>query len=96
LRVGLPTVSESGFPNDHLIRDTGHGCLVEPGRIDLIVDALQRMTGGGPNREGAIEHILRHHTWTRRAETYDRILRAEFGSVAGTGVGRAPSSQPRA
>lgn len=79
LRVGLPTVSESGFPNDHLVRDTGHGALVTPGRMDELLDAVFAAASAPADTEAAIDHILAHHTWRRRAEVYDRIIRSEIG-----------------
>ena len=78
LRVGLPTVSESGFPNDHLVADTGPGRLVEPGHVDALVDAVVWAATALPDRGPAIDHILRHHTWRRRAETYDRLIREQM------------------
>ena len=78
LRVGLPTVSESGFPNDHLIEDTGHGRLVEPGHLDELVDATLWAATALPDRRPAVDHILRHHTWRRRAEPYDRLIREQM------------------
>ena len=75
LRVGLPVVSESGFPNDHLIISTGHGRLVEPGRTDQLADAVSETLEADLDGGAAADFILRHHTWARRAEVYDRVIR---------------------
>jgi glycosyltransferase involved in cell wall biosynthesis len=78
LRVGLPVVSESGFPNDDLIRETGHGFLVEPGDLDELCGTAKAAAQATWDRSGAMDYILRHHTWDKRAEVYDELLRREL------------------
>lgn len=74
LRAGLPVVSESGFPNDDLVRETGHGFLVDPGDTEAFVSAVSRAIEADWDREPARRHILHHHTWRARAEIYDELL----------------------
>lgn len=81
LRVGLPVVMESGFPNDHLVADTGHGVLVEPGDLDGLCDAVLASASRSWEADRAREHILSHHTWAARARVYDEVIRREFGSA---------------
>lgn len=91
LRAGLPTVSESGFPNDHVVRDSGLGYVVRNGDMKemarLVIDAAERRW----DREGAQRYILEHHTWDRRAEVYRDVLRQHFPPETASGLadGRA-------
>jgi hypothetical protein len=75
LRAGLPVVSESGFPNDHLVRETGHGFLVEPGNLDEMARVIEEAAGRSWERGRAEAHILQHHTWEVRARVYDTVIR---------------------
>ena len=79
LRVGLPVVSESGFPNDHLIADTEHGHLVTPGDTERLAAAVLDAIGRPWDRRSAEEYVLRHHTWERRAAVHDAVIRRELG-----------------
>lgn len=80
LRAGLPTVSESGFPNDHVVTDSGLGYVVPSGDMEAmaarILDAARRSW----DRGAAARYVLEHHTWTTRMRTYDELLRAHFPS----------------
>lgn len=78
LRVGLPVVSESGFPNDHLIGETGHGSLVPSGDTALLAAAVEETIGSSWDREAAEEYVLREHTWEARARVYDDLIRREL------------------
>ena len=40
LRVGLPVVSEAGFPNDHVIGEARLGFCVENGNLPALADAV--------------------------------------------------------
>jgi glycosyltransferase involved in cell wall biosynthesis len=75
LRAGLPVVSESGFPNDHVVRESGHGFLVEPGNLNELARMLEAAAGGSWERGRAEEYILSHHTWDVRARVYDDVIR---------------------
>ena len=75
LRVGLPTVSEAGFPNDHLIATTGHGFLVPPGDVDALGSAIQNALQQQWDPRDVIDHVLARHTWRRRAAVYDEVIR---------------------
>ena len=78
LRTGLPVVSESGFPNDFLIRDSGLGFLVESGNISLMAKRVVEAARMKWDRDSAIQYILNHHTWESRVEIYDQLIRKEF------------------
>jgi hypothetical protein len=75
LRAGLPVVSEEGFPNDHVVRESGLGHVVENGALDALARTAISAITTPWDRERAIQYILANHTWRRRAEVYDRILR---------------------
>lgn len=74
LRVGLPVVSEAGFPNDDLVREAGLGFVVENGRMDRLADRTEEAIRRDWDREAAVRFILEHHTWERRAQVYDDLF----------------------
>jgi len=75
LRVGLPVVSEAGFPNDHVVRESRLGFVVENSNLELMTQKIQEAVGTEWNREFAVEYILANHTWDKRAEVYDAVIR---------------------
>jgi hypothetical protein len=76
LRAGLPVVSEAGFPNDNVILESGLGHVVENGALDVMAERILEAAHASWDRERAIRYILDNHTWEKRAEIYDRILRS--------------------
>ena len=76
LRVGLPVVSESGFPNDYVVPQAKLGFVVPSGNMQTLAENIQTALEQKWNREHAIQYILEHHTWDKRVEIYDQILRA--------------------
>jgi glycosyltransferase involved in cell wall biosynthesis len=84
LRAGLPVVSESGFPNDDLITDARCGQLVTPGDPTALQGVVAEVLRRKWDRDSAIDFILRDHTWTRRAEIYDRVVRSSPGRTEGS------------
>ena len=74
LRVGLPTVSESGFPNDHVVRESGIGTVVPSGDADALASAVRAAAAREWDREAATRYILASHTWDRRAAVYDAVI----------------------
>ena len=78
LRAGLPVVSESGFPNDDVVRDSRCGILVESGDMDALAEAALAAAAKDWDREYARRYILENHTWARRVALYDRLLRREL------------------
>ena len=68
-------MSEEGFPNDHVIRESGLGHVVENGNLPLMAAKIVESVNAPWDRERAIRYILDHHTWEQRARIYDRILR---------------------
>jgi len=86
LRAGLPTVSESGFPNDHVVRDAGLGAVVANGDMDAMAECVLACAGAGGERQTAIDYILAHHTWESRMAIYDDVLRREFAPLVSRGA----------
>jgi hypothetical protein len=76
LRAGLPVVTESGFPNEFLVHESGLGFVAPAGRMDLLADKLVEATHSPWDRRRAIDYILASHTWDRRAAIYDSVLGA--------------------
>ena len=74
LRAGLPVVSESGFPNDHVVEESGLGFVVESGRLDLFAAAIAEALGREWDREAAVRYVLDRHGWDRRCEIYRDLL----------------------
>ena len=78
LRVGLPVVSEAGFPNDQVVTESGLGCVVENANVDLMARKIQEAAEKHWNRDHAINYILSNHTWDKRVEIYDTIIENHF------------------
>ena len=75
LRAGLPVVSEAGFPNDNVVVESGLGHVVENGDLEAMAQRIGESMQTQWDRDRAIRYILSRHTWERRAEVYDRLLR---------------------
>ncbi|MDQ3244397.1 MAG: hypothetical protein M3Q09_11760, partial [Gemmatimonadota bacterium] len=76
LRAGLPVVSEAGFPNDNVVRDSGLGFVVDNGALELMAEQVIAAAAMTWDRERAVKYILSNHTWAHRASVYDGLLRA--------------------
>ena len=83
LRAGLPVVSESGFPNDDVVRQSELGFVVPSGDMEQMAERIREAAEAAWDRAAAIEFVRRHHTWDVRARTYAAILpRAAAGPIA--------------
>lgn len=78
LRAGLPVVSESGFPNDHVVHESRCGMVVESGDMRAMADAILTADRATWDRAYAIRYILENHTWDKRVAVYDQLLRREI------------------
>jgi glycosyltransferase involved in cell wall biosynthesis len=75
LRLGLPVVCESGFPNEPLISDTGMGYVVPNGDLAQMAERIEQAARRDDwPAEEASRWMSAHHTWRNRAESYHRIL----------------------
>jgi hypothetical protein len=75
LRAGLPTVSESGFPNDHVVRESGLGIVTPSGDLEAMAARVREAARATWDRQSAATYILGHHTWDQRARIYDEVIR---------------------
>lgn len=78
LRVGLPVVSEKGFPNDHLVGESQLGFTVENGNMELMAQRIREAAQRDWDRDYAIQYILNNHTWDKRVEAHDHLIKTEF------------------
>jgi glycosyltransferase involved in cell wall biosynthesis len=78
LRAGLPVVSEAGFPNDHVVRESSLGCVTESENMEAMADRVIEAIAHEWDRDAAIRYILDHHTWEKRVEVYRDLLRRHF------------------
>ena len=75
LRAGLPVVSEAGFPNDDVVRQAGLGFVVDNGDLLGMADHIEKAAAATWDRAAAVRYIVEHHTWDRRVDVYDDLLR---------------------
>lgn len=77
LRAGLPVVSEGGFPNDDVVRESGLGEVAPNGDMDEMARRILAAATRTWNRAAGIDYILARHTWDARAAVYDEVLTAD-------------------
>jgi hypothetical protein len=75
LRAALPVISEAGFPNDHVVTDSGLGEVVPNGDMELMADRIDAAARRDWDHDAALAYILGAHTWDCRAAIYDRLIR---------------------
>lgn len=78
LRAGLPVVSESGFPNDDVVRRAGLGFVVNSGDMPGMAQRIDEAAHAPWDRVTAANYIRDNHTWDTRAGVYDRLLKQIF------------------
>ena len=74
LRAGLPVVSESGFPNDDVVRRAGLGFVVDNGDMPGMAERVEEAARATWDRDTAVRYVMEHHTWDKRVDVYDRLL----------------------
>jgi hypothetical protein len=79
LRMGLPTVSERGFPNDDVVEASGLGFTVENGNMELMAQKISEAAQTKWDREKAVQSALEKHTWYQRVAFHDKLIRSKFG-----------------
>jgi glycosyltransferase involved in cell wall biosynthesis len=77
LRSGLPVVSESPVPNNHLIESTAHGFVAPYADDDAMAEMVDEATRRSWDRDAAGRYLVAHHTWDHRVRIYDELLRRE-------------------
>jgi hypothetical protein len=78
LRAGLPVISEAGFPNDHVVTESGLGEVVPNGDMEFMAGRIDAAAGGEWDRDAAMKYVLGNHTWDCRAAIYDQVIRAQL------------------
>jgi hypothetical protein len=91
LRTGLPVVSESGFPNDHVVQESRCGVVVESGDMRALSDAVLAAPRANWDRAYAVNYILENHTWDKRVTVYDQLLRRELPEAGAATASARPS-----
>jgi hypothetical protein len=79
LRAGLPVVSEAGFPNENVVLEARLGFVTENGNMPIMAAKIEEAAHNNWDRDYAVAYMLNHHTWDKRVEVYDTILRGRFG-----------------
>jgi glycosyltransferase involved in cell wall biosynthesis len=75
LRAGLPVVSEAGLPNANLVTESRLGFIVENGDLDLMAHKVVEAADKYWVKDYAISYILKNHTWDKRVEVYDGVIK---------------------
>jgi hypothetical protein len=94
LRAGLPMVTESGFPNEHVAVESGLAEVVRAGAIGEMAAQVRRLAAEPRDRDRAVSYILGRHTWEHRVETYGEVLRRHFPAPTGRDATAAGYSPP--
>ncbi len=79
LRAGLPVVSEAGFPNDWVVRESGLGFVVEGEDMSRMAERVVEACEKSWERSAAVRYVQENHTWERRAEIYHPLLPTKRG-----------------
>jgi len=79
LRTGLPVVSEAPVPNNHIIQEAKLGFIPEYADDRMMANMVEDAIFHKWDREGAVNYMLEHHTWDRRIDVYDRLIKGELG-----------------
>jgi glycosyltransferase involved in cell wall biosynthesis len=80
LRAGLPVVSESGFPNDYVVRESKLGFVTDNGNMELMAQNIIKAAKTKWNRDFTKDYIIKNHTWDKRVKVYDKIFKENFPS----------------
>ena len=80
LRTGLPVVSESPIPNNNVILKANLGFIAPYDNDQKMTDLIEKAIYQKWNKKKAIDYILKNHTWDKRVEIYDQIIKKEFSS----------------
>jgi glycosyltransferase involved in cell wall biosynthesis len=82
LRAGLPVVTESGFPNSHIVEEAKLGFVSPNGDMKAMAALVLQAAKTSWQHERAIEFVLAHHTWDVRVDVYERLFREHVFSAA--------------
>lgn len=75
LRAGLPVISEDGIPNNNLVEESGLGLIAENGNLPAMAEKIEIAVQMDWDRGRGIRYIIDNHTWEKRAEIYNGVIR---------------------
>lgn len=78
LRAGLPVVSEQPIPNNYLIRKANLGYISPYNDDEKMANLIVRAVNKKWNKKYAIDYILKNHTWDKRVDIYDKLIKKHF------------------
>jgi len=78
LRTGLPVVSKGPIPNNYLIKETNLGLNADYADDQVMAEMIEEAVHKKWHKKDAINYILSHHTWHKRAEAYERLIEKHF------------------
>lgn len=78
LRTGLPVVSEDPITNNYLIKESNLGFISDYADNHMMAEMIEEAIYKKWQKEEAITYILNNHTWDKRVQIYDSLIRKEF------------------
>lgn len=78
LRTGLPVVSEAPVPNNHIIAEANLGFISNYHDDQMMADMVEAAACKNWDRAAAVNYMLKNHTWDKRVEIYDRLIKQEL------------------
>jgi len=78
LRAGLPAVSEDPIPNNYLIEQSGCGLVSPYGDPETLAAMIEAAAHQRWDTDRAVRYMLEHHTWDKRSDVYDDVIRDAF------------------
>ena len=78
LRTGLPVVSEAPIPNNHIIREANLGLIADYADDRAMAEMIEAAIFRKWDRDAAVKYMLQNHTWDKRVEVYDRLIKSEL------------------
>lgn len=79
LRGGLPTVAEDSLPNSHLVYDVKLGAVAPYDNVYILCEAAAHWAHCDHlDKKNAMQWMVEHHSWDKRAEVYDTIFKRDF------------------
>jgi hypothetical protein len=71
-------VSEAPIPNNYLIEEANLGFIADYKDNQMMVEMIEAAIYQNWQKEEATQYILNNHTWDKRVQVYDALIRKEF------------------
>lgn len=78
LRSGLPVVSESPIPNNYLINEANLGYIAPYNQPVEMAKLIEKALSKKWDKENAIKYMIENHTWEKRVQIYDGVIKNYF------------------